>query len=155
MSSFTTCESLSSRAELATKASTLFTICSTEGMIKCFILAVHVSAAKHADRQESFVISAVALNCLAYSYASGVVFRTDGAQGVGIVNAMRGATVAIVSHLCFCSPLRPLQCLSPWSAASAATVTAGGIIWVKSASPVQVCTHLTINTLFVRFACFF
>ncbi|KAL3159647.1 hypothetical protein ABBQ38_010057 [Trebouxia sp. C0009 RCD-2024] len=73
-------------------------------------------------------------NC--HSYASGVVFRTDGAQGVGIVNAMRGATVAIVSHLCFCSPQRPLQCLTPLSAASAATVTAGGIIWVKSASPV-------------------
>ena len=73
-----------------------------------------------------------------HSYASGVVFRTDGAQGVGIVNAMRGATVAIVSHLCFCSPSKPLQCLTPLSAASAAIVTAGGIVWVRSASPVQV-----------------
>ena len=59
------------------------------------------------------------------------------------MNAMRGATVAIVSHICFCSPVRPLQCLTPLSAASAATVTAGGIIWVRSASPVEVCEHVT------------
>ena len=82
---------------------------------------------------------------IACSYAAGSVFRTDGAQGVGIVNAMRGATVAIVSHLCFCSPLRPLQCLTPLSAASAATVTAGGIIWVRSANAVKVCKCVTIQ----------
>ena len=82
---------------------------------------------------------------IACSYASGFVFRTDGAQGVGVVNAMRGGTVAIVSHLCFCSPLRPLQCLTPLSAVSAAVVTAGGIIWVRSANPVKVRKHLTVQ----------
>lgn len=71
-----------------------------------------------------------------------MVFRTDGAQGVGIVNAMRGATVAVVSHACFCSAAKPLQCLTPTSAASAATVTAGGIVWVKAASPGQVKHHV-------------
>ena len=72
------------------------------------------------------------------SYASGMVFRTAGAQGVGIVNAMRGATVALVSHLCFCSAAKPLQCLSPVSAVSAAIVTAGGILWVQASNPSQV-----------------
>ena len=61
-----------------------------------------------------------------------MVFRTAGAQGVGIVNAMRGATIALASHAFFCSPHKPLQCLTPFSAVSAATVTAGGIIWVNA-----------------------
>ena len=72
------------------------------------------------------------------SYAAGMVFRTDGAQGVGIVNAMRGATVALVSHAFFCSPAKPLQCLTTSSAASAATVTTGGIVWVQGSRPDQV-----------------
>ena len=78
------------------------------------------------------------------SYAAGMVFRSDGAQGVGIVNAMRGATVAVVSHACFCSPAKPLQCLTPLNAASAATVTAGGVLWVKASSPAQVCTKVQL-----------
>ncbi|DBA72698.1 TPA: hypothetical protein ACH3X2_010233 [Trebouxia sp. C0005] len=74
-------------------------------------------------------------NC--HSYAAGMVFRSDGAQGVGIVNAMRGATVALVSHALFCSPVKPLQCLTTSSAASAATVTTGGIVWVQGSRPDQ------------------
>ncbi|KAL0052933.1 hypothetical protein WJX82_010022 [Trebouxia sp. C0006] len=74
-------------------------------------------------------------NC--HSYAAGMVFCMDGAQGVGIVNAMRGATVALVSHAFFCSPAKPLQCLTASSAASAATVTTGGIVWVQGSRPNQ------------------
>lgn len=82
------------------------------------------------------------------SYAAGMVFRTDGAQGVGIVNAMRGATVALVSHAFFCSPAKPLQCLTTSSAVSAATVTSGGIVWVQGSGPDKVhntCTFLFVN----------
>lgn len=82
------------------------------------------------------------------SYAAGMVFCMDGAQGVGIVNAMRGATVALVSHAFFCSPAKPLQCLTASSAASAATVTTGGIVWVQGSRPDQVCSTCTF--LFVN-----
>ncbi len=78
------------------------------------------------------------------SYAAGMVFRTDGAQGVGIVNAMRGATVALVSHAFFCSPAKPLQCLTTSSAVSAATVTTGGIVWVQGSRPEQVGSARTL-----------
>lgn len=103
----------------------------------------------HISRHTS--MSCCKLSCAMHSYASGLVFRTDGAQGVGIVNAMRGASVAIVSHLCFCSPSKPLQCLTPLSAASAAVVTAGGIIWVRSAGPVQVCASSLEQPEYQRF----
>ena len=117
---------------------------SRSNLQQTLLVAVHVLTARP---KKSFARLKCCSNAdsIACSYASGSVFRTDGAQGVGIVNAMRGATVAIVSHLCFCSPLRPLQCLTPLSAASAATVTAGGIIWVKSANPVKVCKHVTMK----------
>ena len=89
-------------------------------------------------------LEAASSSVLMCSYAAGMVFHSDGAQGVGIVNAMRGATVAVVSHACFCSPAKPLQCLTPLNAASAATVTAGGVLWVKASSPAQVCTKVQL-----------
>jgi hypothetical protein len=71
-------------------------------------------------------------------HAQGLVFRLDGALGVGLVNAVRGATVAIASGLLFCRPDKPGQCLSMASATSAAVVTAGGIVWVCAGNRARV-----------------
>ena len=133
-----------SRGKLAYHLSCRAWVCCKKGTLHSrqvsSVVAVYVLTARHGKSLTRLKHYSSA-DSIACSYASGFVFRTDGAQGVGIVNAMRGATVAIVSHLCFCSPLRPLQCLTPLSAVSAATVTAGGIIWVRSANPVKVCKH--------------
>ena len=66
------------------------------------------------------------------SYSAGIVYRSDGALGVGMVNAMRGATVALIAGVWFCSEATPWQCLTPWSATSAAVVTVGSIMWVNA-----------------------
>ena len=66
------------------------------------------------------------------SYSAGMVYRSDGALGVGMVNAMRGATVALIAGVWFCSEATPWQCLTPWSATSAAAVTVGSIMWVNA-----------------------
>ena len=61
--------------------------------------------------------------------------RTEGALGVGLVTAVRSATVSLASGLLFCSPDAPSQCLTPLTAASAAVVTAGGLAWVTAVPP--------------------
>lgn len=72
------------------------------------------------------------------SYSAGVVYRTDGALGVGMVNAVRGAIIAVISGVWFCSAATPWQCLTPLSAASAAVVTAGSIMWVNASTLAKV-----------------
>ena len=65
----------------------------------------------------------------------GAVQKSDGALGVGLVTAVRSATVSLASGLLFCSPAAPAQCLTPMSAASALIVTLGGIAWVCAVAP--------------------
>ncbi|KAK9815935.1 hypothetical protein WJX72_012252 [[Myrmecia] bisecta] len=67
-----------------------------------------------------------------HSYCQGLVFRTEGALGVGLVTAVRGATVSLVAGSMFCSPAQPSQCMTAWSGASAGVITAGGVAWVVS-----------------------
>ncbi len=62
----------------------------------------------------------------------GAVQKSDGALGVGLVTAVRSATVSLASGLLFCSPRSPSQCLTPLSAASALVVTLGGVAWVTA-----------------------
>ena len=58
--------------------------------------------------------------------------KSDGALGVGLVTAVRSATVSLASGMLFCSPQSPSQCLTPLSAASALIVTLGGVAWVTA-----------------------
>lgn len=59
----------------------------------------------------------------------------EGALGVGLVTAVRSATVSLASGALFCSPVAPSQCLTPLSATSALVVTAAGVVWVTAAAP--------------------
>ena len=72
------------------------------------------------------------------SYSAGVVYRTDGALGVGMVNATRGAIIALIAGVWFCSEATPWQCLTPLTAASATIVTAGSIMWVSASTLAKV-----------------
>ena len=69
------------------------------------------------------------------SALQGAVQKSDGALGVGLVTAVRSATVSLASGLLFCSPQSPSQCLTPLSAASALVVTLGGVAWVTAGAP--------------------
>mmetsp|Transcript_17857 Transcript_17857/g.49979 ORF Transcript_17857/g.49979 Transcript_17857/m.49979 type:complete len:90 (+) Transcript_17857:553-822(+) len=55
--------------------------------------------------------------------------QEDGALGVGVVTAVRGATVSIASGVVFCSEAAPWQCLTFWRGCSAFVVSVGGIVW--------------------------
>eukprot|EP00887_Chlorella_sp_A99_P001819 scaffold19.g1819.t1 len=65
----------------------------------------------------------------------GLVFRTEGAVGVGLISAVRGAVLAIIMGLWFCSPARTTLCLTLQTSLSAAITTLGGVIWVLAAAP--------------------
>ena len=65
-------------------------------------------------------------------WAQSLVFQTDGALGVGCVNAVRGALIAVASDRLFCRPDRTSACLTPQTCASALLVMVGGIAWVRS-----------------------
>ena len=67
----------------------------------------------------------------------GAVQKSDGALGVGLVTAVRSATVSLASGALFCSLQTPAQCLTPLSAASALIVTLGGIAWVRAGPPAR------------------
>ncbi|PSC69568.1 transporter permease [Micractinium conductrix] len=58
------------------------------------------------------------------------VFKSDGALGVGLVNAVRGAVITIVIAALFCSSDRPHLCLTPQTILSAAVTTLGGAVYV-------------------------
>ena len=64
------------------------------------------------------------------SYFQAFLFKQeDGALGVGVVTAVRGATVSVLSGLIFCSQVAPGQCLTFWRGCSAFVVSAGGVAW--------------------------
>ncbi|DBB02712.1 hypothetical protein WJX82_008967 [Trebouxia sp. C0006] len=67
-----------------------------------------------------------------HSYVQGLVYRTEGAVGVALVNAIRGGTVSLLTGALFCSSAASSSCLNAWSACSAAVETAGGITWLTA-----------------------
>lgn len=71
------------------------------------------------------------------SFVQGLVFRTEGAVGVALVNAIRGGTVSLLMGTLFCSSATPARCLHRWSGASAAVQTAGGLTWLTAGRKVQ------------------
>jgi drug/metabolite transporter (DMT)-like permease len=69
-----------------------------------------------------------------HMFAQAFVFKHHGALGVSLVNAMRGAAIAVVGALLFCSPQDRQLCLTPPAAASAALVAVGGACWAIAGS---------------------
>lgn len=65
------------------------------------------------------------------------VFKTEGAIGVGLVNAVRGAVITVTVAALFCSPARPHLCLTPQTILSAAITTVGGAVYVLAGSGQQ------------------
>lgn len=62
--------------------------------------------------------------------AQSLVFKTEGAIGVGLVNACRGAVITVVVSLLFCDVARPHLCLTRQTALSALVTTIGGAVYV-------------------------
>ena len=58
------------------------------------------------------------------------VFKSDGAIGVGLVNAVRGAAITGVIAALFCGPGKQHLCLTRQTVLSAAITTAGGAVYV-------------------------
>lgn len=58
------------------------------------------------------------------------VFKTEGAIGVGLVNAVRGAVITAVVAALFCGPERRHLCLTNQTMLSAAVTTVGGAVYV-------------------------
>ena len=63
------------------------------------------------------------------------VFTREGAIGVGLVNAVRGACITVVIALLFCSPRKRHLCLTRQTLLSAAVTTLGGAIYVLAGGP--------------------
>ena len=71
------------------------------------------------------------------SYVQGLVYRTEGAVGVALVNAIRGGAVSLLTGALFCSSATPNRCVSAWTACSAAVETAGGVTWLTATHKVE------------------
>ena len=67
-----------------------------------------------------------------HMFAQSFVFKHHGALGVTLVNAVRGAAIAITAAALFCSGSRPEMCLTRSSGLSAGLVTLGGALWAVS-----------------------
>lgn len=66
-----------------------------------------------------------------------LVFKSHGAVAVGVVNAVRGAVIAGVSGVLFCSPSKPKACLTISSAVSAVITSVGGVVYAMSRPKVK------------------
>ncbi len=65
-----------------------------------------------------------------------MVFSSEGALGVALVNVVRGATVTLAAGFLFCSN-SPANCLTLASGGSAAIIAAGGLTWVRNTFSLQ------------------
>lgn len=65
-----------------------------------------------------------------HMFAQTLVFKSDGAMGVGLVNAVRGAIITAIAAAMFCSSARPWLCLTRQSGLSAVVTALGGVGWV-------------------------
>jgi hypothetical protein len=54
-----------------------------------------------------------------------------------MVNALRAALVSVASGFVFCSLDAPHQCLTAYTAGSAATITVGAMLWAASKPAAQ------------------
>ena len=73
------------------------------------------------------------------------MYRTEGAVGVALVNAIRGGTVSLLTGALFCSSAAPNRCVGAWTACSAAVETAGGVTWLSATH--KVCKLLNSHAI--------
>lgn len=76
----------------------------------------------------------------AHMYGQSLVFRSDGALGVGLVNAVRGSLINLSAGLVFCPSNAPnwQDCVSTISMVSGMMTTFGGILWVLGADATKI-----------------
>lgn len=68
-----------------------------------------------------------------HTFAQAQVFKAEGAIGVGLVNACRGAAITVVVSLLFCdAAARANLCLTRQTALSALITTIGGLVYVMA-----------------------
>lgn len=75
------------------------------------------------------------------------MYRTEGAVGVALVNAIRGGAVSLLTGALFCSSATPNRCVGAWTACSAAVETAGGVTWLSATHKVSKSAQLALMLL--------
>ena len=106
----------------------LYTIPRRKSLVLAPMTASGVSAV-----QLVFLLAAFGSLFNIHMFAQSFVFRYHGALGVSLVNAVRGAAIAVCGNVLFCTRAHPEMCLNRSSALSAALVTVGGALWAVSA----------------------
>jgi drug/metabolite transporter (DMT)-like permease len=64
-----------------------------------------------------------------HMFVQSLVFKSQGALGVSLITAVRGAVIVVVAAMLFCSPERKNLCLNKQSGISAIVTTIGGFAW--------------------------
>jgi len=64
-----------------------------------------------------------------HMFVQSLVFRSQGALGVSLITAVRGAVIVVVAALLFCSPEKKNLCLNKQNGISAVVTTIGGFAW--------------------------
>lgn len=98
----------------------------------------HLAAAAAAGHPHAYVAGLLALFGGLFNLhmlVQAAVFKSEGAIGVGLVNAVRGAAITLVAAALFCDAERQHLCLTRQTLASAAVTTVGGAIYVLAGGP--------------------
>ena len=93
----------------------------------------HLAATAAAGRSPAYVAGLLAVFGGLFNLhmlVQAAVFKSEGAVGVGLVNAVRGAAITLVVAALFCDAERQHLCLTRQTLASAAVTTIGGAIYV-------------------------
>ncbi|KAL4513430.1 hypothetical protein Ndes2526A_g07390 [Nannochloris sp. 'desiccata'] len=64
-----------------------------------------------------------------HMFVQSLVFKSQGALGVSLITAVRGAVIVVVAAALFCSPEKKNLCLNKQNGISAAVTTIGGFAW--------------------------
>jgi drug/metabolite transporter (DMT)-like permease len=64
-----------------------------------------------------------------HMFVQSLVFKSQGALGVSLITAVRGAVIVVVAAALFCSPEKKNLCLNRQNGISAAVTTMGGLAW--------------------------
>jgi hypothetical protein len=79
-----------------------------------------------------------------HNQVNSITIQKNGLLAVSIVNASRSVVMAAISHVYFCTPDKPLQCLNKVSAISSAIIAAGALTWALAGACVCRCCLCTV-----------
>ncbi|KAL4451881.1 hypothetical protein ABPG75_007543 [Micractinium tetrahymenae] len=96
------------------------------------LVARPMAASPASPRFVAFLLAVFGTGFNLHMLAQAAVFKTEGAIGVGLVNAVRGAVITLVVAALFCSPDRRHLCLTNQTMLSAAVTTIGGAVYVMA-----------------------